>query len=58
MIYRGRGFLTIVRFGSSLSPLPSASCLSFSVFLCIAEKLTDGRIGEQNRTTVRKPGPL
>jgi hypothetical protein len=34
-IYRGPSFLAVVRFGSS-PPLPSASCPSFSVFLCVA----------------------
>ncbi len=40
MIYRGPGFLAVVWIGSSTSPspkpLPSATCLSFSVFLCDA----------------------
>ncbi len=35
MIYRGPGFLSFVYFGSP-PPLPAASCLSFSVFLCVA----------------------
>ncbi len=37
MIYRGSGVLAVVLFGSSptTSP-PAASCLSFSVFLCVA----------------------
>jgi hypothetical protein len=39
MMYRGTGFLAVVWFGSSPIPsplLPSASCLSFSIFLCVA----------------------
>ncbi len=37
MIYRGPGFLAVVWFGSSLSPpIPSASCRTFSGFLCVA----------------------
>ncbi len=40
MIYRGPRFLAVAWFGSSTTPsphyLPSASCLSFSVFLCVA----------------------
>jgi hypothetical protein len=41
-------------------PLPSASCLSISVFLCVTVKLTDGRgererVGEEpNHTTAKK----
>jgi hypothetical protein len=41
MIYRGPGFLHIQPFGSSsipFPPLPSASCLSFSVLLRIASR--------------------
>ncbi len=34
MIYRGPGFLAVVWFIPP--PLPSANCLSFSVFLCLA----------------------
>ncbi len=50
MIYRRPGFLAFVWFGSSPtpSPLPSASRISFSVFLCVADspvELTDGRGG-------------
>ncbi len=67
MIYRGPGFLPIVLFGSSPTPFPplrSASCLSFSVFLCVAgraywrEKRGDGLGDKPNHTTARKPGPL
>jgi hypothetical protein len=36
MIYRGPDFLATVWFGSSPSPPSPASCLSFSVFLCVA----------------------
>jgi hypothetical protein len=42
MIYRGPGFLSFVYFGPSSTPLPlilpSASCLSFSVFPCLLTK--------------------
>jgi hypothetical protein len=39
MIYRGPGFLAFVWFGFPQPlPLPAASCLSFSVFLCIARR--------------------
>ncbi len=40
IICRGPGFLAVVWFGSSptLSPLPSASCLSFSILLCVASR--------------------
>jgi hypothetical protein len=34
MIYRGLGFLAVIRLG--FIPLPSAACLSFSVFLCVS----------------------
>ncbi len=37
IIYRGPGCLAIVWFGSSRS-LPSGSCLSLTVFLCIADQ--------------------
>jgi hypothetical protein len=38
-------------------PLPSATCLSFSVFLCVAGR-GDGRGAKSaNQTTARKPGP-
>jgi hypothetical protein len=40
MIYGGPGFLSVVGFSSSPSPsfpLPSASCLLFSVLLCVAD---------------------
>ncbi len=41
MNYRGPGFLAVIWFGSLPTPspppaLPSASCLSFAVFLCVA----------------------
>ncbi len=42
MIYRGPGYLAVVWSCSSPRqpppPLPSASCLSFSVFLCVAQR--------------------
>ncbi len=46
-----------------LPPLPSASCLSFSVFLCVAgraywREMGDGVGEEPNHTTARKSGPL
>jgi hypothetical protein len=45
MIYRGLGFLAVLRFGYS-PPLPSASCFSFSDFPCFAGRAyTDGRGG-------------
>ncbi len=63
MIYRRQGFLAGVRFGSSPSPfppsLPSASCLSFSVFLCLAgraycrERRVKWPGEEPNHTTAR-----
>ncbi len=39
------------------SPLPSASCLFFSVFLCVTGLATRERDKEPNRTNGRKPGP-
>ena len=42
MSYRGPGFLPVVWFGSTPTPfphLPSASCLSFSVFLYVAGQI-------------------
>jgi hypothetical protein len=40
MIYRGPSFLSVLCFGStpapSPPPLPTANCVSFSVFLCVA----------------------
>jgi hypothetical protein len=61
MIIRGPGFLEVVWFGSS--PSPSASCLSFSVFLCVAGRVYwqqrgEGEGKEPNHMTARKPGPL
>ncbi len=69
MIYRGRGFLAVVGMirllaHPHLSSLPSATCLSFSVFLFIAgrdywrEGGGGGGVEEPNHTTARKPGPL
>ncbi len=42
------------------SPLPSTSCLSFSVFLCVASRCywPKGLEEEPNHTTARKAGPL
>ncbi len=42
MIYRGPGFLSVVWFGSNPSPLSSACCLSFPIFLCVAHRLLTG----------------
>ncbi len=45
-------------------PLSSASCISFSVFLCVAgpeygrERGKEGMGVESSHTTARKPGPL
>ncbi len=36
IIYRGPGFLKVVLFDSTPISLPSASCLAFSAFLCVA----------------------
>jgi hypothetical protein len=68
MIYRRPGFLAIIRFGSSPAPsppLPSARCLYFSVFLCVASAVMYWRnrerevVGkETNHTTARQPAPL
>jgi len=67
MIYRGPGCLSVVWFGSSLTPsppLPWASCLSFSVFLCTAvgraywRERVEGVGEEPTHATGRKPGPL
>jgi hypothetical protein len=46
-----------------LAPLPSASCLSFSFFKCVAGRAYwrergGGGGGGANQTTTRKPGPL
>ncbi len=63
-IYRGSGFLVVVWFGSThLLPLPWASCLSFSVFLCVAGRAywleKGGCVGEEpNHSTARKQGLL
>jgi hypothetical protein len=41
MIYRGPGFLAVLSVGPSPNPshpLQSASCLCFSVFLCVADR--------------------
>ncbi len=64
MIYRRPGFLAVVWFGSTpFSLLPSAMCLSFSVFpLCRRWRplMVGGEmVGElPNHTTASKPGPL
>jgi hypothetical protein len=58
MYYRGPGFLTVVWFGSfplpSLPTLRKASCFSFSVFLCIAVELADGRGEEEGAKSYRQ----
>jgi hypothetical protein len=64
MIYRGPGFLSIVRFGSSPHPSAlSASSASDNIQevlerdnLVMGDGGGDGE--EPNRTTARKPGPL
>ncbi len=67
MIYRGPGFFAVVWFGRlhalPLPPLPSESCLSFSVFLCVAggaygREKGEGVCVEPNQTTARKSGLL
>jgi hypothetical protein len=48
MIYRGPGFLAVVWFGStptSFPPLPSPTCFSFSVLLCVASPAYWGERG-------------
>ncbi len=49
MIYRRPGFLAVVDFGSSPTHLSSASCLSFSFFLCVAGRAywRGGGVGEE-----------
>jgi hypothetical protein len=66
MICRGLGFLAIVWFSfmDSLPPLPSASCLSFSLFLCVAgrayrrERWGRSPNHPNHTAAARKPGPL
>ncbi len=66
MIYRESGFLAVVWFGSSPTPFPPLheSCLSFSVFLCVAvlvywrTRWGEGLGEEPFHTTASKPGPL
>ncbi len=58
MIHKRPCFLAIVWFGSSLPPLSSANCLSYSVFLCVAGPAywrtgEDGAGVEPNHTTSR-----
>ncbi len=51
-ILRGPGFLAVVWFRSTPAPLPilpSASCLSFSVFLCVAGPADWREMGEGGR---------
>ncbi len=62
MIYRRPGFLAVAWFASR-PPLSSASCISFSVFLCVPDRAWGGGGGggmgvDPNHTTARKPGPL
>jgi hypothetical protein len=62
MFYSGQGFVAVIWFGSSLTPpLLSASCPSFSVFLCVAiraywrERWRGGAGAEwENHGTARK----
>ncbi len=65
MMYRGPGFLVVVRFGSSptpsaLSPEPAGSLSqSFCLYRRSSLQTGDGKGGgELNNTTARKPGPL
>ncbi len=57
VIYRGPGFLAVLWFGSSPTPFPlsfrSASCLSFSVFLCVADQACWRPTGERGRGWAR-----
>ncbi len=63
MIYWGPGILAVVWFGSSKSqppPPPSISCLSISVFLCVAGRAYWRKRGEEveeepNHVPARKP---
>ncbi len=60
MIYRGPGFLVVLWFDSSPT-LPSASYLSFSVFLCVISRAYWGGKGVGEKPiyrTERKPDPL
>ncbi len=41
-----------------LTPLQSASCLSFSVVLCLLTGKGEGDVEEPDHKTARKPGPL
>ncbi len=44
---------------SSSPSLPSASCLSFTVLLCVSGREKGEEVGvEPNHATARKPGPL
>ncbi len=65
MIYRGSGYLAVMWFGSTPAPfplpLPSANCLSFSVFLCVFGRAywrDRGWGGEGVGLESRKPGPV
>ncbi len=63
IIYRGPDFLATQQLGSSPTSfplyLPSASCLSLSVFLCVAGRAKGMKgEGEPNHTTARKPEPV
>jgi hypothetical protein len=67
MIYRGPGFLAVVRFGSSPNPLPllDQQVVSLSQSFCVLPvELTDrggggrGAGEELNHTMARKPGLL
>jgi hypothetical protein len=61
IIYRGLGFLRLILDYSpnSFTPLPSANCLSFSVFLCRRSSLLTGEgegVGQEpNHTAAKKP---
>ncbi len=62
--FRGPGCPLVEWFGSSPAPfpppplLPSASCLSFSVFLCVACRAYRRKGGERRNKSVRKFAPL
>jgi hypothetical protein len=66
LLFYRPGFLSDVWFGSLDTlppPFPSASCLSFSTFQCVAHRAYwwergEGRGEELNHKTMWKPGPL
>ncbi len=58
MIYRGSDFLSRMTWPLYRPLLPSASWLSFSVFLCVFSRAYWRERGEEPNHTARKPGPL